>query len=301
MQKLTRHPVASVALAIVSLVCVFLLLSVFQTSSFYEQLLVWIHTEQRSFTRSLSAAVRALRNSSSAEAFFALLGLGFAYGIFHAIGPGHGKAVITTYALTHESNARRTAALASASALIQGLTAILIVGGMSLLLEGSLRRAALSVDDVMEPVSYAAVAAIGLYLTFGGGRTIYRSITRQFSTTDASGIAPGTGGTGEHGHDQGDHSGHGHMITQEQVQQASTWRRAALIALAVGLRPCSGAIVVLVLTFALGLVWSGIAAILAMSLGTAITVSILSNETSFSRWKLDSASSLKHPFTKGRI
>lgn len=268
MPKLTGHPGAAVVLAVAFLAGVFLLLSEFQASTAYERLLLWIHAEQRSFTRDLSSAVRALRDSAGAEAFFTLLGLGFAYGVFHAVGPGHGKAVITAYALTHESNARRTAALASGSALIQGLTAIVIVGGLSLLLEGSLRRAALSVDDVMEPVSYAAVAAIGLYFTLRGSRALYRSVARQFSGADGDVVAAD-------GHDHDGHACHSHMISPTQVEQVTTWTRAAIIALAVGLRPCTGAIVVLVLTFALGLVWSGIAAVVAMSVGTAITVSIL--------------------------
>jgi len=265
-----NRPLVAAALAVIIMSGLILILIAFQSSPFYDHLIVWIYEEQRDYTRSLAAAVRSLRQSANEEAFFTLIGIGFAYGIFHAVGPGHGKAVITTYALTHETSAKRTAALASASAFVQGLTALTIVGGLSLLLQGSLRRAALSVDDVMEPVSFAAISAIGLYFVFRGGRALYRSIgtANDRHNTSSNTIEPAEA-------DAHDHDCHHHFVTPQQVEQASTWGRAAMVAIAVGLRPCSGAIVVLVLSFAVGLIWSGIAAVLAMSAGTAITVSAL--------------------------
>jgi nickel/cobalt exporter len=51
------------------------------------------------------------------------------------------------------------------------------------------------------------------------------------------------------------------------------WLRRGLSAIvAVGLRPCSGAIIVLVFALAQGLFWIGVAATFMMGLGTAITV-----------------------------
>jgi len=266
----SRRPLDAVALAMIIMATFLLMLIAFQSSPVYDHLIAWIYEEQSSYTRSLAAAVKSLRDTASEEAFFTLMGIGFTYGIFHAVGPGHGKAVITTYTLTHESSAKRTAVLASASAFIQGFTALAIVGGLQLLVQGSLRRAALSVDDIMEPVSFAAVSVIGLYFAFRGGRALYRSIekpNRQHSTLTN---AEGYGQAGTH-----DHDCHYHFVTPQQAEQASTWGRAAMVAIAVGLRPCSGAIIVLILSFALGLIWSGVAAVLAMSAGTAITVSAL--------------------------
>ena len=258
MRLTSRRTLVAVALAMIIMATFLLMLIAFQSSPVYDHLIAWVYEEQSSYTRSLAAAVKNLRDTTSEEAFFTLMGVGFAYGIFHAVGPGHGKAGITAYALTHESSAKRTAALASASAFIQGFTALAIVGGLQLLLQGSLRRAALSVDDIMEPVSFAAVSAIGLYFSFRGGRSLYRSIENP------------NGQAGPH-----DHDCHYHFVTPQQAEQASTWGRAAMVAIAVGLRPCSGAIIVLILSFALGLIWSGVAAVLAMSAGTAITVSAL--------------------------
>lgn len=53
------------------------------------------------------------------------------------------------------------------------------------------------------------------------------------------------------------------------------WRSALPVILAIGLRPCTGAILVLLVAYSLGLRWAGIGAVLAMSLGTTATVSLL--------------------------
>tara|TARA_B100000686_G_C16706277_1_gene926460 strand:- start:479 stop:1456 length:978 start_codon:yes stop_codon:yes gene_type:complete len=266
----SRRTLIAAALAVIITAILLLMLIAFQSSPVYDHLIAWIYKEQSSYTRRLAAAVRILRDTASEEAFFTLMGIGFAYGIFHAVGPGHGKAVITTYALTHETSGTRTAGLASASALVQGFTAIAIVGGLHLLLQGSLRRSALAVDDIMDPISFAAVSAVGLYFTFRGSRALYRSIKNP------NGKHGTLINTMEHSQDGAhNHGCHHHLVTPQQAEQASTWSRAAMVTIAVGVRPCSGAIVVLILSFALGLIWSGIAAVLAMSMGTAITVSAL--------------------------
>ena len=53
------------------------------------------------------------------------------------------------------------------------------------------------------------------------------------------------------------------------------WRRGFAAIVAVGLRPCSGAIIVLVFALAQGLFWAGVAATFVMGLGTAITVAAI--------------------------
>ena len=100
-------------------------------------------------------------------------GIGFFYGVFHAVGPGHGKAVIATYALTRDIPARRTALLALAAALTQALGAIFLVTALSIAMEGSLGRIAKDADRLLEIVSYGAVGLVGCYLLVAGGRSLW--------------------------------------------------------------------------------------------------------------------------------
>ena len=86
----------------------------------------WILAEQSRFYRALSGLIRAAKTDGSA--LWALMGISFIYGIFHAAGPGHGKAVISSYLVANEETWRRGIVLSFASALLQAVSAIVIVG-----------------------------------------------------------------------------------------------------------------------------------------------------------------------------
>ena len=264
-----------------------------EPGSWYDHVLAYAHEKQRAFTRDFGTSVSNLSEAQDLGPLFALIGLGFAYGVFHAIGPGHGKAIISAYAVTHETHLRRTAAIAFASALVQGVTAIVAVVGIALLVEGSMRRAALSADDFLEPVSYAAVLLVGMYLFVRGARQFFKLFRRPAGGTPGHGHdhddhhhdhrhdhghdhSHSHGHGHDHSHDHGDECcGHSHGPSVEQVAKADSFLRAAMVALSVGIRPCSGAILVLVLTYSTGMLLSGVAAVLAMSVGTGLTVAAL--------------------------
>ncbi len=256
--------------------------------AWFEALVVFVYDQQRGFSRAFSEGVAALRKNEDG-ATLSLMALGFTYGIFHAVGPGHGKAVISTYALTHETKMRRTVALSFAAALIQGLSAILVVGVLSLAVQGSIRKLAIGADDVLNPISFAAVALIGVYLIARGVKAWLR--TRRTARQAHHHIHNhdhdhSHGHAHDHAHDENCGCGHTHMPTPEQVDEATNIWRAGAVALSVGIRPCSGAILVLVLAFAFGFALSGIAAVIAMSLGTGITVAALALGAQSLRWPL---------------
>lgn len=247
---------------------------------------------QRSLHRDLAAAVRALTaEGGGAAAAVTLLTVSFGYGVFHAVGPGHGKAVIATHAAVSGDALRRSLWMAMLAALVQGTSAVVLVGGAFLLLHNGARWAAREAEAMMEPVSAAAVAGVGLLLLWRCWRT-----------------RPGQAVSGcghshhhhhhhdhhHHDHHHHDHNGHhdchgdhghgameahrhdtcGHVPLPPPDLTSSPWQAAAA-AVAVGLRPCSGAILVLVLAFGLNLWGTGIAAVYAMSLGTGLAVALL--------------------------
>ncbi len=258
-----------------------------QPGSWYDSTLIYVYEKQRGFTQAFGSGVSAVSNASDMGPLISLIGLGFAYGIFHAVGPGHGKAIITAYAATHETNMKRVAGIAFASALVQGITAIVAVLGIAFLVEGSLRRAALAANDYLDPLSYAAITLVGVYLAWHGASRFYRSI--QAARLAASHTQKhGHHHDNDHQHDHGDDAccGHSHTPDVKQVAQADTLWKAALVAVSVGLRPCSGAILVLVLTFSVGVLGSGVAAVIAMSLGTGITVATIALSAQGIRWPL---------------
>ena len=127
----------------------------------------WVLAEQAMFYRSLAGMIRAAKSDGSA--LWGLMAISFVYGIFHAAGPGHGKAVISSYMLANEETWRRGITLSFASAVMQSLTAIAIVGVAAVLL-GATAKLMGDTVRVIEMVGYGLIVAIGARLLWVKGR-----------------------------------------------------------------------------------------------------------------------------------
>jgi nickel/cobalt exporter len=276
----------------------------------------WLLTKQSEFYRQMSSTIRAAKADGSAV--WTLLAISFAYGIFHAAGPGHGKTVISSYLVANEETARRGIALSFVSALMQSLVAVLIVGIGAWLLNVTASTMC-GAERVIEIASYTLIAAFGIRLvwTKGGSfigalRSFYgRRSEPQLAPVLANAAALHSGhdhhphdhdGPGHHHHGHAhatiahgqvpghahpephdhhhdhvhdEHCGHSHGPEPAQLAGPGGWRRGLSAVFTVGIRPCSGAILVLVFALAQGLFWAGIAATFVMGLGTAITVAAI--------------------------
>jgi nickel/cobalt transporter (NicO) family protein len=263
----------------------------------------WLIAKQAEFYRSLGALIRASKADGSAV--LALLGLSFAYGIFHAAGPGHGKAVISSYLVANEETWRRGVALSFASALMQAVVAIALVAIAAALL-GATAKIMCDTGRWIEWVSYVLIIAVGARLLWTKGQGFLLALGQMRARAPAlvsvgAAVALAAHGGSPvaahfHGHDQAgghddyahgdgadphaadiheDHSGHSHGPAPEILAGRGGWHRGLSAIIAVGLRPCSGAIIVLVFALAQGLFWAGIAATFVMGLGTALTVTAI--------------------------
>ena len=128
----------------------------------------WLLAKQSEFYREMSSTIRAAKSDGSAV--WTLLAISFAYGIFHAAGPGHGKAVISSYLVANQETARRGIVLSFASALMQSLVAVVIVAICAWLLNATAKTMC-GAEKAIEIASYALIAAFGARLvwTKGGG------------------------------------------------------------------------------------------------------------------------------------
>ena len=227
---------------------------------------------QAKFHTALQAAARGLKDDPAA--FALLLSSSFAYGVFHAAGPGHGKAVLTSYMIASETALRRGLLLAGLAALLQGAVAIVLVGVAALLF----RATAGEMNDAaqwIEVLSYAAIAALGARLVFTKGRAFYAAL-------QAPAAAPANRfaceAIDDPAHVHGPDCGHYHAPDPTTLTGPSfRWRDAVATVIAAGLRPCSGAILVLVFTLSQNMFAAGVAAVLAMSAGTALTTGALAS------------------------
>ena len=228
----------------------------------------WLQDQQRAFYGAMTASLDALRTDWTA--FWVLGGLSFLYGVFHAAGPGHGKVVISSYVLANETQLRRGVLLSVLSAMLQSLVAVVFV----LIAAGLLGMTSIAMGDAANWIgiaSYALVALLGLWLVarkvFGWGEHHHEDMAQK-----AHEHLHGDEHHHHHGHDH-DHDGHVHVVTPQAA--GGSLREQLGVVLAVGLRPCSGALVVLVFALSQGLLPAGIAAVFLMGAGTAITVAVL--------------------------
>ncbi|HLX16825.1 MAG TPA: nickel/cobalt transporter [Bradyrhizobium sp.] len=231
----------------------------------------WLLAKQSEFYREISSTIRVAKSDGSAV--WTLLAISFAYGIFHAAGPGHGKAVISSYLVANQETARRGVVLSFASALTQSLVAVVIVAIGALMLNAT-AKAMCGAEKTIEIASYALIAAFGARLVWTKGGGFMRAL--QGSRPALAMVAA----THHHDHHNDDHvhdehCGHAHGPEPSELAGPGGWRRGFGAIFAVGLRPCSGAILVLVFALAQGLFWAGIAATFVMGIGTAITVAAI--------------------------
>jgi len=250
----------------------------------------WLLAEQSQLTHLIAAHVKALHGDPAAV--WGLVGLGFAYGVFHAAGPGHGKALIASYMMANDRALKRGVVMAFLAALLQGLVAVALVAIAALAFNATSSQMN-SAADWLALASYAGIVAIGLWLIWTKGRALVAALRarRARHATIVRGALyegapwrPGANGNGEtafRAHAPGEEAieaaecGHAHAPDPAALGESFSWRAAATTVLAAGSRPCSGAILVLVFALAQGLFAAGVAATFAMSLGTALTTGAL--------------------------
>jgi nickel/cobalt transporter (NicO) family protein len=263
----------------------------------------WLFAKQAEFYRQFSGLIRAAKVDGTAA--WSLMGVSFVYGIFHAAGPGHGKAVISSYLVANEETWVRGVVLSFLSALMQSAVAVAVVGVAAVILHATAATMNGAVNWI-ETASYSLIIVVGVRLLWVKGRgfiTALRALGRPTSEVGAAVTAHPPVETHAHGHhhdhdhahaaDCGhDHDHHHHQAHEEDDASAwghahapepaelagpGGWRRGLSAIVAVGLRPCSGAILVLVFALAQGLFWVGVGSTFVMGLGTFITVALIAS------------------------
>ncbi len=286
----------------------------------------WLFAKQAEFYRQFSGLIRASKADGTAA--WSLMGLSFLYGIFHAAGPGHGKAVISSYLVANEETWVRGVVLSFLSAIMQAIVAVTVVGIAAVLLHATASTMNSAVNWI-ETVSYALIIVVGarlLWVKGGAFIAALRDVGRPTAAVGAAvtpapvmhdhahhdhdhdhdhahhdhahdahcdhhdhahAAAPAHDAHDEHDHHGHDHAhhdhdhddasawGHAHAPEPQELAGPGGWRRGLTAIVAVGLRPCSGAILVLVFALAQGLFWIGVASTFVMGLGTFITVAVI--------------------------
>jgi len=266
-----------------------------------------IQAWQMQFEQMIQKILVGMRHDPEGVAW--LLGLSFLYGILHAAGPGHGKAVISSYLVADNASLKRGVTLSFFSSILQALSAICIIGLIFWFLPGQLTQT----THFVVILSYALVMFVGVWLLirhslrlFRRRRPIFDKIfDNSYHCPDSPSMATVMGGLPEslvmresvniHSKPRLSWRGEGgasgtffsgfrefcvecgqmHLIGAGHLQQKLRLKTALSLIFATGLRPCNGALFVMSFALLNRLEWVGVCAVFAMALGTFITVSSL--------------------------
>ena len=211
---------------------------------------------QRQIQRTLSTALQDIRAGRGSVALWTLVAVCFGYGVVHTLGPGHGKAVVVAYFLDSTKPRAWIEGVFAGSwiAFTHTLAALLLAGALKLFFGAGLFGALREVRNV-EILSYTLILLIGFWRLWAGL----------------------TGRLHEHAHgDHHDHN-HDHDHDHDRHHHAPARRTVAgwLLLTAAGIAPCAGALIVVLLSLALGVAWAGVIGVIAIALGMAITLSAI--------------------------
>jgi ABC-type nickel/cobalt efflux system permease component RcnA len=234
----------------------------------------WVLRTQQSLQRDLATGVKRLKGENVLVGAAMLALFSFIYGVLHAVGPGHGKMVISSYVVANEETVRRGVAISFIAAALQALSAIALVGILAFALNASgVQIKAWS--NQLEIVSYALIALVGAWLLATQLISLYRRRRADSAQAHHHPDHHTHGHAHDHHHDHAEGESCSHLVDARELAGPFDWRKMSAVVFSVGIRPCTGAILVLIFALTQGVFWAGVAATFAMALGTAITVAVL--------------------------
>lgn len=234
---------------------------------YWPQILLQSTLWQRSLNQQMTILLQQVATHPH-QTGMTLTGFSLIYGVLHALGPGHGKIVIATFLATHPTRVKTSLQITLAAAVVQGGVAISLVTVMLGILGLSSRQLHLS-SFWLEKASYLLVIVLGGWLCWRALRKILR-LLRTPQNRAANKIIPL-----EHHHSADCGCGQQHVPDSAMLDKAVSGRTKAIVVLSMGLRPCSGAIMMLLFSKVIGVYLWGVLSALAMAVGTAITVSAM--------------------------
>ncbi|WP_296329113.1 hypothetical protein [Reyranella sp.] len=213
---------------------------------------------QRRINQVLSTSLRDVQSGTGSLALWTLVTVCFGYGVVHTLGPGHGKAVVVAYFLDSSRPRAWIEGIFAGGwiAFTHTLAALLLAGALKLSSTVGLLGALREVRNV-EIVSYTLIVLVGFWRLWAG-------ITGRLHEHPH--------GDHDHGHGHAhDHSHHHHHDHEPPQRTIAGW----LLLTAAGIAPCAGALIIILLSIALDVLWAGVVGVISIALGMAITLAAI--------------------------
>ena len=227
-----------------------------------------------------------------------LILLSFIYGMLHSLGPGHGKLIVSTYVATHPTKVKISLILTVLSALLQAVVAVTLVSMLLTVFNSSMREVNGEANRLIS-VSFYMVIILGVIIVLRNIPSFFKRFTLKNKTLHIHRLTPLTKigvnndalsntklhiqrfspVTNKDTKSDTCSCGHVHFASAKEINKASSFKEYLAVIFSVGLRPCTGAIMVLLFANMLDIYWLGIVSAFAMAIGTALTTSIIAMMT----------------------
>ncbi|MBN1797632.1 MAG: hypothetical protein JW822_03585 [Spirochaetales bacterium] len=225
-----------------------------EVPGFFQSLLYEINNLQRELNTALSELSRQINQKKDFGLFLLLMAIALIYGLIHALGPGHGKIIMISYTLSNPMKPKQGIWLGAFIAVIHTLSAIFLVSILFFLLARTYSDYSQEPKRIISLVSYGLISAMGMFLLM---KTIFIDVLQLKKRNDNSNV----------------------KVTSKQ----NCMRDLMMPAFFIGVVPCEGAILVLIFSISINAYWLGIVLALVMSLGMAMTISIMGIATIYSK------------------
>jgi ABC-type nickel/cobalt efflux system permease component RcnA len=210
------------------------------TPAVHKTLLTKIALYQQQLKVRMTNLIREVKAEKSLQPLLAVLVIAFGYGLIHAAGPGHGKAVAMSYILSRSPSIPAGLLFGFLVAMVHGLSGAVCVLALHFILQASVSGTVTSVSQVTQAVSFGLLALLGFGLLLKNGWSLLRRFwskpaQRSETTRAKKGLVP--------------------------------W------AIAVGLVPCPGVVMIMLFCLSMGVLALGLMLAASVSLGMAATLS----------------------------
>ena len=198
---------------------------------------------QHQLNQKMAALARQAKETQSMNPFFFLVIIAFSYGILHAAGPGHGKAVAASYIISQQGRIADSLLFGNMIALFHGFSGMLLVLLIHFVLHSAVSRTLVDVSRITQIISYSLILLLGAALLT---KSVYSWCRRT--------------------------------VIDRRDPNRYTWRRKAgrlATAFAVGMVPCPGVVLVMLFSLSINMIGLGFILALSMTLGMSVTISVV--------------------------
>lgn len=198
---------------------------------------------QQQLKQKMASLIRQTESSGKMAPLLAVMLMALGYGAIHAAGPGHGKAVAMSYMLSRRPSLASGLMFGILTAFCHGLSGVVCVLGLYFVLKKSVSGTLADISYVTQIVSFGLIALLGLGILVSNGRRLFFCARPK--------PAPGA-----------KESGH-------RFRNMLPW------AMAVGLVPCPGVIMVMLFCLSLEVLPLGLLLAGCISTGMALTIALV--------------------------